>query len=152
MLQETALMDCAVVQAKTSMFAFRKMKLKITIIFIIIVANTAAKGEMNEGELLLDGCTKFIEEKFMTDGGGYCLGSTTVFFELWVTLQKTGRIKKVVCFPDGMTTGQGARVVVKYLEENPAKLHLSITGLIGSAFMEAFPCTEQKSTLQGDSK
>lgn len=44
------------------------------------------------------------------------------------------------CIPKGVKQGQGTRVVVKYLETHPEKLHKSAIVLIAFAFEEAFPC------------
>jgi hypothetical protein len=44
------------------------------------------------------------------------------------------------CAPDRMANGQLVRVVVKYLTDNPKKLHLPQTGLVWFALQDAYPC------------
>jgi len=44
------------------------------------------------------------------------------------------------CLPAGVQIGQLAKVVRKYLEDNPAKLHLPSVILVNSALDQAFPC------------
>lgn len=44
------------------------------------------------------------------------------------------------CLPDKVTNGQMARVLVSYLERNPARLHEPTLGLYLRALVEAFPC------------
>ena len=44
------------------------------------------------------------------------------------------------CIPDEVTTGQLARIMVKFLEDNPARLHESDTILITHAFIQLYPC------------
>lgn len=47
------------------------------------------------------------------------------------------------CFPDGgISDAQGARVVAKYLQDNPAQLHEEATFLTIIAFMKAYPCSK----------
>lgn len=43
------------------------------------------------------------------------------------------------CIPEGVTREQLIRVGVKYMEENPAGLHLKASYLLFYAFLEAFP-------------
>jgi hypothetical protein len=45
-----------------------------------------------------------------------------------------------VCVPDGSSTGQWQRVLIQYLEANPADLHKSADELAIAAFRKAFPC------------
>lgn len=45
------------------------------------------------------------------------------------------------CTPEGgMNNGQTVRIVVKYLKDNPAKLHERAEWLILDALRDAFPC------------
>ena len=52
-----------------------------------------------------------------------------------------------ICMPDAASTGQITRVVVKYLEENPALLHLSQDTLAIAALVHAFPCDKELDSL-----
>ena len=45
-----------------------------------------------------------------------------------------------VCIPSTASTGQHIRVVVKYLNEHPAELHLPEFTLVERALREAYPC------------
>ena len=49
------------------------------------------------------------------------------------------------CLPDSMTIHDGARAVVKYLNEHPERLQDEATDLVSAAFGNAFPC-KQKDT------
>ena len=44
------------------------------------------------------------------------------------------------CFPDGTTTGQLHRIVVKYLKAHPEETHTPAVVLVMVALREAFPC------------
>jgi len=72
---------------------------------------------------------------------GQCFGmvesarTTVMIYE--GEIPKKGR----ACFPDGVTTNsQLARIVSKYLHDNPAKLNEDATVLIQLAYRDAYPC------------
>jgi uncharacterized protein YoaH (UPF0181 family) len=45
------------------------------------------------------------------------------------------------CFPtEGMTSGQAVRIVTKYLNARPERLHHDAHVLVIEALQEAFPC------------
>ena len=45
------------------------------------------------------------------------------------------------CAPAKGKTSQLVKVVTKYLNEHPEKLHLAASGLVSSALYDAFPCS-----------
>ncbi|OHY79310.1 hypothetical protein BCA33_16755 [Marinobacter sp. AC-23] len=99
------------------------------------------------GNKLLDHCNAAIDfmdnEPANPDFGalGYCFGmmqgvtNTNAMYE--VQLGKDA----LFCAPEaGLNNGQAARIVVKYLKDNPKELHRHGTILAISAFMQAYPC------------
>ena len=60
---------------------------------------------------------------------GYVLGVTDTTLDLY-------------CFPPGITKMQIRGVAVKYLNNNPKKLHLLAPGLVIKALQTAFPCKD----------
>ena len=77
--------------------------------------------------------------------GGVCVGYTlgvVATAQIW----QVGAKRQGFCMPDEVwgQTEQIVRVVVKYLEDNPAKLHTSAAILVHYAIVEAFPCTESE--------
>jgi len=48
--------------------------------------------------------------------------------------------KTYFCFPDGSTKGQYARVLVRFLNDHPERLHEDEGVLVLEAFEQAFPC------------
>lgn len=44
------------------------------------------------------------------------------------------------CIPDGVSSAQMSKIVLKYLETNPEKRHQYAAYLIREAFIKAFPC------------
>jgi hypothetical protein len=51
--------------------------------------------------------------------------------------------QQIYCLPTNVTMGQVARVVVKYLENDPQHLHLGSGALVLSALIEAYPCKKK---------
>ena len=46
-----------------------------------------------------------------------------------------------VCWPEsGLTNGQGALIVINYLDRNPARLSKDQTGVVMLALKDAYPC------------
>jgi hypothetical protein len=46
-----------------------------------------------------------------------------------------------ICFPpDGISSGQAVRTVIKYLKDNPSELHKPASTSVLIAFEKAFPC------------
>lgn len=64
---------------------------------------------------------------------GFCLGIINATMS---TLIVYGNI----CLPARSSIGQGARVVVAFMERHPELLHEPMTQLAIDAFLDAFPC------------
>ena len=65
---------------------------------------------------------------------GFCSG--IVEGTMW-SLQ----IAKLVCLPNGMTLGQGLKVLVKYMDDHPEELHEKTAELAARAFVKAWRCS-----------
>ena len=109
-------------------------------------------AEVHDGNDLLQKCNNVIkiyedgmEESETTENmladASFCSGmmqgmtNTIIFFD---TFQVT---QSIVCLPeDGISNGQAAKVVIKYLKEHPEQLHVVDSGLAFLALMDAFPC------------
>lgn len=110
-----------------------------------------ADTDFESGRILLKNCNEYLK---IEDGGtspeyifgaGRCLGLVRGVIDAAAVLKSMAAEKgkssaDIFCVPDGISTDQGVRVVIKYLTENPAKLHQRGTILTVSALMEAFPC------------
>jgi len=62
---------------------------------------------------------------------------------LWQSADHGGDVDSTAmhgCIPDSIKTIQGARIVVKYLNDHPERLHVPDTRLILMAMVDAFPC------------
>ena len=120
-------------------------------IFIVVVCGLMGSTFAEDGNGLLEDCQKYLgDEQYSsyTDSlkagicAGYLLGvtDTVELWDQWVAMWEAS--KKTHCLPEAAEFDQLAKVVVKYLEDNPADLHLNASFLVQLAFMEAFPCTE----------
>ena len=47
----------------------------------------------------------------------------------------------IFCTPDSALSGQLIKVVIKYLNEHPEKLHLAASSSVANALYDAFPCS-----------
>jgi hypothetical protein len=77
-------------------------------------------------------------------GGSYCLGFVSgimIMASDWQASEKTTKVSFLPCLPsEGMTSGQAVRVVTKYLDSHPERLHRDAHILVIEALKEAFPC------------
>ena len=74
---------------------------------------------------------------------GMCLGLVGGYTDSMRTTISIFSLKNNLCIPMNANWGQRIKVVVKYLEEHPEKLHMHYETLITTAMLDAFPCNEQ---------
>jgi Ssp1 endopeptidase immunity protein Rap1a len=67
---------------------------------------------------------------------GRCMGVVSAMIGVGNSLAPEYRY----CFPNGVNTGQGIRVVISYLDTNPSQLHYDFRFLVLRAFTAAWPC------------
>lgn len=71
----------------------------------------------------------------------FCFGFMQGITQTNLVYQKVLNDSAHFCLPDGgVTNGQAARIVVKYLRDHPEDLHRNEFVLAFWAFKEAFPC------------
>jgi hypothetical protein len=110
------------------------MKRAIAVLGLVLWAQEGFASFRDGNQILLE-CK---EEG--TIGYGYCVGyiaSASDTAEMWAN---QGFMKKAICHPENVSQGQLRQIVVKFLEENPEKLHLSADSLVVTALIRAFPC------------
>ena len=74
-------------------------------------------------------------------GQGKCLGIIEAVINTAIIRSDQLPKESRVCFPEGgVSYGQGIRIVVKYLQENPSLVHMSDTLLTTVALGQAYPC------------
>ena len=92
---------------------------------------------IDSGNFMLQHCQHVLSQKYQLDSlDGECIGviRTLVF------LDSALPDKWKFCAPNKVTPEQSIRVVVKYMEAHPGKLHLNFKELAMSALAEAWPC------------
>lgn len=102
----------------------------------------AANGDGNQ---LMNECTPTLRK---IDGGeadnyyemGHCLGLTQGVRQAMMIQNEGLPAEHKTCFRDGMTNGQGVRIVMKYLQDHPAELQDPAAELIYKAYRFAYPC------------
>jgi hypothetical protein len=90
------------------------------------------------GNKLREQCAAAIRHEMSIDAG-LCIGFINGYQQVAVMLPPSANVK-LACWPDGATPDQIAKIVVKYLDAHPEKLHLPATQLIYDATYEVFPC------------
>jgi len=98
-----------------------------------VVWGFAGEARAMDGNGLWDVC------RFFADGSerpvGTCLGYVIGVMDsavLWAD--------QPYCTPRGSTNNQATLVVIKYLKNNPEKLHMEAVEIVLLALLDAFPC------------
>lgn len=112
-----------------------------------ISACLCAQSAMADGNKLLKECNQGVA---YVDGGkepesllavGRCMGVIQGTLDTLDLTHALLNSPKIVCLPSGgLQTIQIMKIVVKYLNEHPDRLHLNESGLISTALMVSFPC------------
>lgn len=115
-----------------------------------LIGTLASGGAMADGNKFLENCQDVVKK--MDDenseilnpmGMGYCYGMLEGVRTTLMVVNEALPLKSRFCFPKvGINNGQAARIVTKYLRDNPAKLHLPEAFLVISAYQKAFPCSK----------
>jgi hypothetical protein len=69
---------------------------------------------------------------------GHCMGVVQAVTDMLALYQD--QLPKKFCVPSTVTYGQGARIVAKYLQENPKFLNNQDTVLVLAAYANAYGC------------
>lgn len=85
---------------------------------------------------MLPHCKALVENQAHHVWEGHCGGLIEALLWVGSSLPEKGKF----CPPAGITPEQAQRVVVRWLEMHPGKLHLSFKGLALEALIEAWPC------------
>jgi hypothetical protein len=123
--------------------------MKISLVFLVIgfsiisISNVSADGndllrECSKVETAKDDVTLDFEDGLAL---GQCLGMMQGITNLNTIYELALQKNALFCNPEqGITNGEAAKIVVKYLNNNPQKFHEPKIELAIQAFREAFPC------------
>lgn len=117
----------------------------VALLLVIWSPITAAQVD---GSALLATCSAAVKEldgeKISQQealGSLYCVAYVSGFLDATSLAAKFTAGRRSICMPDnGITNGQAARILVKYLRENPQTLHESGRLSLYIALAKAFPC------------
>ena len=112
--------------------------------------SAVASAQGQDGSFFLQACSAAVKQ---SDGGQlseqeglgalYCGSYVGGFLDAMSITTTLAKGKQFVCTPErGITNDQAARILVKYLRDNPEKLHQSGRMSLYVALANAFPCTK----------
>jgi hypothetical protein len=111
-----------------------KKWISILVITVAMLSGNSAFSDYYSGNKLLEYCNPNSSKRDICTG--YVAG-TRGAIDTWKIWEN---IDSGICVPKEVTLGQSIKVVVKYLEANLDKLHLSASSNVLNAFADAFPC------------
>lgn len=119
------------------------MKAGMAASFVLVGAMSADGVMASGGNELLKWCKNASSDNAEVRGSftaGFCLGTMQTVGELLPFVNEGLDSVHKVCPPSAITNGQAAKIIVKYLQQNPEKLHLNGTALTIMALQNAYPC------------
>ncbi len=129
----------------------RRIVLLFTLLIVSLLPYAAHSQQRMTGMKLLDECQLAIKESNQVPPAdwvdvGHCIGYLQGYWSAWqiwslANKESGGKLRSPACIPDGVTTGEIVRVVVKYLKDHPNKLHEDAGILVFWALSGAYPCS-----------
>ena len=103
---------------------------------VMLLLSAQSQASFYSGSELLQKCESDSAAAY-NECAGYIMGLIDYQDTLldWSDLDKP-----LFCVPDGAKTSQLVKVVTKYLNEHPERLHLNISSVAAISLYEAFPC------------
>jgi hypothetical protein len=116
----------------------------IGLLFLLIGARATAEEQRDDGNELLQKCSEVPKEAQSRNGlsAMWCYGYIEGIRDMRLLNETVDSIPPD-CTPQKVTMDQMARVVVKYLQDHPERLHYMDASLVVNAISEAFPCPVQ---------
>lgn len=98
----------------------------------------------HDGNWLQSNCAEYVKDN-PSDGVkvGACIGYVTGFVEGW-DLNGFASNGLRLCFPNGVTNEQLVKIVYKYLNDHPERLHMEAGTLVLMILDDTFPCDSGK--------
>lgn len=113
-------------------------------VLVVLCLSWGGEGEAFTGNDLLEYCSAKVDRRPYLNGvcDGYIYGTHDTLMDMFTSFPKETILH--YCPPKEVTTGQIAKVVMKYLEKHPEQLHEKADFLIHKAVQKAFPCPEKQ--------
>ena len=117
------------------------MNIKVVVFALVMTASMGVQGvSFDTGLSLLKSCEADPDTSGTFFEQGFCAGYIVSVHDTVATLAHWEGFAEYICPPEGVTSGQFRKVVVRVLNENPEKLHLNAGSLVLNALEGAFPC------------
>jgi hypothetical protein len=110
-------------------------------LLLALLAGAQSVHAQTTGNELREQCGAAVRRE-LSIGAGLCIGFINGYQQVAAMLPPSAKVK-LACWPDGVTPNQVAKVVIKYLDNHPERLHLPAVQLIYDATYEVFPCEEK---------
>ena len=118
------------------------MKARMAAVAVLTWALVGGQAMAVDGNQLLLQCQALIRSIESqgpdTYASGHCLGVVQGVTDMLVLYQD--KLPKKFCVPSDVTYGQGVRIVVKYLQDNPKLLNNHDSVLVLAAYADAYGC------------
>ena len=121
----------------------------IALLLVLLVATFSVSQDnksvtSDDGRTLLEHCGNGLRvidtsTNHLFDGG-YCMAYIRGFADGYTLAGSKRPVEEQICVPASVSLEQLMRVMKKYLEDNPNKLHQNAAILTSSALRNAFPC------------
>ncbi|MGF6199798.1 Rap1a/Tai family immunity protein [Pseudomonas laurylsulfatiphila] len=110
-----------------------------------MLGSGAAMAEGGDGNELIKQCADGVKAANGATLNSYsdatfCLGLTQGVRHTMRLVNEKLPPQYQTCFPSGITNGQGMRIVLKYLQDHPDRLHEQDSDLVYLAYKTAYPC------------
>ncbi|EAW40077.1 hypothetical protein MGP2080_14936 [marine gamma proteobacterium HTCC2080] len=103
---------------------------------MLLLSAQSQAGAYYDGGKLLQGCESDSAVEY-----GACVGYIVGIADYQTTLLNWSYLDEpLFCAPDSANADQLVKVVTKYFNEHPEKLHLSAGSAVANAINAAFPC------------
>jgi hypothetical protein len=104
-------------------------------LLLLALTGEAVGAEITSANEVMPGCRALIahSDESTDYWQGYCSGAVAAIV----------RVDPGNCPPKGSTVGQGVRVVIKYIDSRPERLHEDFHDLAAEALRIAWPCPAQ---------
>ena len=110
------------------------MRELVAVCLLVLMSGAAAAQSMAIANNIVEGCRDSIRTSPSKPyAAGYCTGAVTAIMSTAAD----------ICAPAGSTIGQSIRVVVHFLDNNPARMHENFPRLAAEALAKAWPCRQR---------
>jgi Rap1a immunity proteins len=120
-------------------------RILIVILLMSVSLPVYSLNQYLNGNQLLSDCKEIIkiaenDPDYRPMPAGRCHGYIISASDVHNAYAEWGHMKPTFCKPDGITSGQLVRIVMKWMEAHSESLHLAASSLVINAFNEVFPC------------